>query len=416
VHFKKMSGRILYISYDGMTDPLGQSQVLPYLAGLSRRGYQICLLSCEKPERYEKGRVRIQEFCDHAGIEWHPVSYTAKPPILSTVMDIRVLKRKAVQLHRRNSFSVVHCRSYISAIVGLWMKRKFGLKFLFDMRGFWADERVDGGLWRRTHPLYNAIYQYFKKKEKAFLEQADAIVSLTHAGRTEILSWPLRLKAEITVIPCCVDTALFDPAKLDEPGRSALRQRADIPEGRCVMGYVGSLGTWYLLPEMLAFFRVWKNAHPDSMLFFVTTEPPEMIFAEAERQGVAAADIRVVSASRDEVPVYISLMNYGLFFLKQAFSKKASSPVKQGELMAMGVPVICNAGVGDSDRIVRDYHSGVLVHAYDEKGYRQAIDALRTARFDPAVIRAGCRDYFDLEQGIAAYEQVYVSLGCKAGE
>ena len=43
--------RALYISYDGMTDPLGRSQVLPYLQGLSERGHEITLLSCEKPAR-----------------------------------------------------------------------------------------------------------------------------------------------------------------------------------------------------------------------------------------------------------------------------------------------------------------------------------------------------------------------------
>ena len=43
---------ILFISYDGMTDPLGQSQVIPYLQGLSKKGFQFYLLSCEKPEAF----------------------------------------------------------------------------------------------------------------------------------------------------------------------------------------------------------------------------------------------------------------------------------------------------------------------------------------------------------------------------
>jgi len=43
---------VLYISYDGMTDPLGQSQVISYLAGLSRKGYRIHLLSSEKKNRF----------------------------------------------------------------------------------------------------------------------------------------------------------------------------------------------------------------------------------------------------------------------------------------------------------------------------------------------------------------------------
>ena len=42
-----MAANILYLSYDGMTDPLGQSQVLPYLAGLSKKGFRFHLISFE---------------------------------------------------------------------------------------------------------------------------------------------------------------------------------------------------------------------------------------------------------------------------------------------------------------------------------------------------------------------------------
>ena len=149
-----------------MTDPLGQSQVLPYLSGLSSRGYSITLLSCEKPDRFATNKKIIQEICDASGINWQPIPYTASPPILSTVKDIMALHKKAYALHANINFDIVHCRSYISAMVGQNMKKKFGTKFLFDMRGFWADERVDGGLWNRGNPLFNIIYKYFKKKEK----------------------------------------------------------------------------------------------------------------------------------------------------------------------------------------------------------------------------------------------------------
>jgi hypothetical protein len=42
--------RVLYISYNGMLDPLGQSQVIPYLRELSRLGVSFTLLSYERPE------------------------------------------------------------------------------------------------------------------------------------------------------------------------------------------------------------------------------------------------------------------------------------------------------------------------------------------------------------------------------
>lgn len=391
-----------------MTDALGQSQVLPYLKGLSARGYNITLLSCEKPER-ENVQAEIQAFCTENKISWYPVPYTKKPPVLSTIKDVGKLKEAAARLHRETPFDAVHCRSYIAALAGQWMKKKYGVAFIFDMRGFWADERVDGGLWSQRNPLYRNVYGYFKKKEKQFLAEADAIVSLTHAAKQEIESWPGN-HAPITVIPCCVDTLLFDPEKIDSARLQELRKKADIPGDKCILGYVGSLGTWYLQSEMMAFFKVWLRKHPDSILFFVTTEPQELIFAEAQKQGIPDARLRVISARREEVPYYISMMDFGLFFIKQAFSKKASSPVKQGELMAMGVPVICNMGVGDSDMIVTKYQSGVLVHEFNVAGYENAIRDLHTAISHPAYIREGCFDYFDLDNGIEAYARLYETL------
>lgn len=58
----------LYISYDGMTDPLGQSQVLPYLSGIAAAGYKVTLISAEKEEKFLAIRDEIQRICDQAGI------------------------------------------------------------------------------------------------------------------------------------------------------------------------------------------------------------------------------------------------------------------------------------------------------------------------------------------------------------
>ena len=61
---------VLYISYDGMTDPLGQSQVIPYLTGLAKRGHRITVLSCEKRHHFELLHERCETAFADSGIEW----------------------------------------------------------------------------------------------------------------------------------------------------------------------------------------------------------------------------------------------------------------------------------------------------------------------------------------------------------
>jgi glycosyltransferase involved in cell wall biosynthesis len=404
------SKNILYISYDGLTDSLGQSQILPYVTGLAKLGLRFTILSFEKRQKYHTDKERIEKQISGLGITWVPLFFTSNPPLLSKLYDLAKMRHTALQLQKQFHFDLVHCRSYVSASAGLLLKRKLGVKLLFDMRGFWADERVDAGLWKLSNPLFRKMYTSYKKKEKIFLQEADAVISLTYAAKAEMESWALSGIAPIHVIPCCVDTDLFNPEKIEKSTLEALRAKARLPEGSHVLGYLGSLGTWYLLSEMLDFYKIWIKHKPESILFFVTAEPPEMIEAMAVQRDIKLERIRIVNASRSEVPYYISMMNIGLFFLKAVYSKKASSPVKQGEIMAMGVPVICNAGVGDSDRIIEKYGSGLLVKSYSDANYEQVINEYEGTSFSSAFIREGCIDYFDLTEGIQQYLSVYRSI------
>ncbi len=84
---------VLYLSYDGLTDQLGQSQILPYLCGLSARGFSITIVSFEKPERFATGRQEIETLCTSNGLRWVPLLYHRRPPVLSTLYDLFVLRR-----------------------------------------------------------------------------------------------------------------------------------------------------------------------------------------------------------------------------------------------------------------------------------------------------------------------------------
>ena len=85
------------------------------------------------------------------------------------------------------------------------MKRKHGVKFIFDMRAFYADERVDGKLWNLKNPVFRLVYNYFKKKEIAFLAEADHSISLTGKGKDIIHTWNhiSNQPVPVEVIPCC---------------------------------------------------------------------------------------------------------------------------------------------------------------------------------------------------------------------
>lgn len=407
----------MYISYDGMSDPLGQSQVIPYLKGLTKKGYQFALLSFEKLSAFQQRKDAIRRDLASAGIEWYPLTYTKHPPVLSTLYDLWRMKRMARRIVKQQNIGIIHARSYIPAMVGLGLKKSLqpssvNLQLLFDMRGFWADERVDGGLWRLSNPLYRWIYHYMKKQERLLLQQADHTISLTEAGkkiiqeRKDIDPQPI----PVTVIPTCVDTHRFDPSKMSDNSIHSLKEDLGISEDTFVLGYVGSTGTWYLLDEMLAFFKVLAQ-HKKAVFFLVTKDDPDGIYAKAEAQGIDVAQIIIRSAPYADVLKMIAVFDVGIFFIKPVYSKAASAPTKMGELLAMGKPIICNDGVGDVGDLVRKYGCGVVLNELNQTGYIKAIQHIDDLlKQDEEVYRQVSLDYFSLSAGVEKYTAVYENL------
>jgi glycosyltransferase involved in cell wall biosynthesis len=388
---------ILYLSYDGLTDPLGQSQILPYLKALSLAGHRITVVTFEKPVAFKKQGGEIQDVCDAHNLVWHPLQYHKSPQVISTLYDLLQLRRVTGRLVKKKSFSIVHCRSYLTSLIGLWAKRKFGIRFIFDMRGFWADERVEGGLWNQKNPLYRWIYTFFKNQEKYFVLHADHIVSLTENARQEILSWNIGAPG-ITVIPTCVDFDLFNPARISEEERIALRTKLGIGLNDFILLYLGSWGTWYMTQQMLNFFSAIKKESPSAKFLIVS---PDVIQLEGY---VHKADVIVNTAARVKIPLYISLANASVFFILPTYSKKASSATKMGELLAMNTAIITNRGWGDIELLQQQIKFNLVSDiAQFEESARQLIETSKSVQNSRTYAEA----LLSLKRGVALYHQVY---------
>jgi glycosyltransferase involved in cell wall biosynthesis len=406
------SSHVLFISYDGLTDPLGQSQVLPYLVGLSKLGYSISVISAEKKDKFEATNKIINEICQSAHINWLPVFYTKKPPILSTVWDMHKIYKKAIQLYSENPYQIIHCRSYLSAIVGEIIKQKKPVKLLFDIRGFWADERLDGKTWNIKNPAYNLVYRYFKRKEVALFENSDGIISLTQNAKNEIVSniAPSVRDENITVIPCCADLDLFNKEKIDSIAQDCFRKELGIQPADTVLSYLGSVGSWYRLDQMFVFFSRLLLQKPTAKFLIISASDKGYISSVMERQGISKESVIITKAARKDVATVLSLSTYSIFFYDKVYSIKACSPTKQGEIMSLGIPIVCNDGIGDTTEILNKYKAGLTVAIFSVTEYDSVIHRLLTTEFDTKLIQAGAHQEYNLQDGIVAYKKTYDKL------
>jgi hypothetical protein len=165
--------RVLYISYDGLLEPLGYSQVYEYLRVLAK-AHEIFLITFEKAADWQDAArcEALRKEVEAAGIRWHPLRYHKRPTVPATFWDIAVGMAVGFALVLKHRIELIHARSYVPSLIALWLKKVFKSKFLFDMRGFWADEKVDARSWSEA----GALYRITKRLEKSLLLNADVVV------------------------------------------------------------------------------------------------------------------------------------------------------------------------------------------------------------------------------------------------
>lgn len=395
---------ILYISYDGLMEPLGQSQVWRYLSGLSE-GHQIILISYEKVGDWadEAASEKLKKAVSSKGVIWVPLRYHKKPSAIATAFDVFLGILVGSYLTIKYRIKIVHARSYVPSVIALALKKVFRLKYIFDMRGFWADERVDGGLW----PAGGRLYRVAKWFERRFLLNADCVVSLTQAAVDEMRTFPYLQgrMPRFELITTCADLELFRLGQDNSAPRPAERP--------FTLGYVGSVGVWYLFDETLRCFQLLRERLPNARLHILNRGGHDYIQDRMAALNIDPATVQVEAADHAGVARAMQQMDAGVFFIKPVYSKTASAPTKLGEFLGCGVPCLGNRGVGDMAAILESEQVGVALNRFDETAMREAIDRLLQLTQKPG-IKAHCREvalsYFSLDDGVKAYNRIYREL------
>jgi glycosyltransferase involved in cell wall biosynthesis len=368
---------VVYVSYDGMLEPLGRSQVLGYLRHLAQR-YDVTLISFEKSEDgWDPLRVELEA----ARISWIPLTYHSAPPVLSTAWDVARGRRALRVALKERPDALVHVRSYVPALIA---QAAPTAPLLFDIRGFWADERVEGGIW----PPGGLLYRLAKRCERRFFARADAVVTLTEASLPQVRRWLAGREVPVEVIPTCVDPT---PYARSVPAHDGPR-----------LIWSGSLGTWYRFDLAVS-------------LADALGLPMTVLTRQREEARVAlgshTAEIRTVAPGGMAGELHAG--DIGLALVVSSFSKQASAPTRIGEYLAAGMPIAVTPGVGDLELLAERDGVGVVIRDEAPAALRRAGAELLALAHDPEVqerCRRVARERFDVEAGSRAYATLYERL------
>ncbi len=371
-----MAQHTLYLCYFGLREPLVQTQVLPYLREIMKDGVKISLLTFEKEIKNQPDQIALErQKLAAEGIEWHFLAYHKNPSAPVTVYDIFCGAVFAWRLARKGKIDVFHGRSHLPTLMG-WLARPFlrrKPKLLFDIRGFFPEEYVDAGIWKKN----SLVYRVVKLVERWLLRDADGFVVLTEKAR-DILFPESKTTGDdrhgrpVEVIPCCTDLTKFNHGA---ESRTAVRRQFSI-ENRRVIVYVGSFGGFYMTKEMADFYAVARQRNPETFALILTQSDPAMIEPLLKAGGYGDQDYFIRQVLPDEIPRYLSAADIALSFIKPAYSKIASSPTKNAEYLAAGLPLIANSKVGDTAEHIEFDRVGVIINNFSNESFITALEQI----------------------------------------
>lgn len=405
-----MASDVLYVTFDGVLQPLAFSQVVRVVAGLAGRGLRYHLLSLERQADLEKPELRraVHDMLRPVGVKWTPLAAASMGSPRRAAQALSRATLEAAKIARREGIKLTHARGYHSAAVALALKRLFGVPFLFDARGYWIEERLGPGGWFST----STSYGMGKFVEQVLFRGADAVVTLTDLQAIDVASGLFGYRPRLLeVIPTCADYDAFylresRPAKPDGGGpvpHEIQRQLA----GKVVMGVVGALNDTYFVKETMALAKMATQRSPAAHLLVLSAKQREYETA-LQSIGMPPERYTLASAEHWHMPDWLQWIDWGLLLIPETAANRAKMPTKLGEFFATGVrPVFfgCNS---DAARWVKRAGSGYVLGSIDEGELRAAASAITDSAVDYARLRRG-RDvtapHFSLASGVERYER-----------
>lgn len=390
-----------------MTEPLGRSQVLEYLIDLSSQS-NIYLISFERENNIENIEV-IKNLINTHNIKWRYFIYSNKYGLFSTLNQIIKAVRFSSYWIKKNNINIIHARSMIPATMGLILKKQFGLKLLFDIRGFAIDEKVDSGRLKKQ----SLVFYFLKKLDNYLYLRADHVVTLTLAAK-EILHNDLAISTKkITVIPTCASRDIFKLAS--DADKIGLRKSLSYNQSDIIIIHTGTVSGWYDFDSEVLLIK--EMMRQDETIHFLILNKNEQSFIHEllKKHELPEEKINVTSCSFDNMYQYLGIADASIFFIHPSYSKQASAPTKFAENVACHLPSVTNGNVGDMSHYLQQYDVAYLVDLPSLKDSlvetaNKILEKISHQDFTQSDFSTLFNEHFDKKIAIDKYQQIYETI------
>ncbi len=360
---------ILVITFWSYKSGLTQAHVLPYVNIFSKYPSigDVYLLTQEQKKLSTAEKEEIKKELKNQGINWIPVRYT--PFSGKSLMRWGfILLPKLWWLIIKKRIKMLHAWCTPDGAVAFVLSKLTGTPMLVDFYEPHADSMVELGEWSKNSTAYHLL----KSLEIAQTLHAKYLICsnknmpkyVKQAYKYEIPPQKLFYK------PNCINFTKFYPRKKNE----TLLKELGL-ENKIIGLYVGKFGGIYWEEETFQLFKEALDYYgkDNFTALILTPTPVEEVEKLAEKANFPKENFIAKFVFHNEIPEYMSLADFAVSPIKPVYTKRFSSPIKDGEYWAMGLPVIIPENISDDSDIIKQHNIGYVLKDLSQQEFQNAI-------------------------------------------
>ena len=395
--------RILFIAWDGPYVNYLDGLFLPIFSGLKKYGYEFHILHFTWADKQSVDA--ITESCKKENIPYRHVKVWTWPlPVIGKYLTLLQAHRHALKFIAENNIEVIMPRTTMPARIALTVLRyKPNLKLIFDADGLPIEEHVDFAGLKKGSFWYNQL----KKIEKEIVAKAELILCRSSkAIEFLVQQYGEDKRSKFHVVINGRNESMFQRSVENEIAKT--KESLVIPPDCFVAVYSGSLGPQYGVDQMLYLHEMLLRWNPNAYLLILTGNPGYL----SRRLPKSLHHVLIKRVLVQEVPRYLSIANIAFALRKAAFSMQGVSPIKLGEYLLIGLPVIASAGIGDTEDILQNKPFCFVLNDFSEASLDKAVDWIihRAANTDPQDARQCGEAFFGLRKAVESYRLALLKL------
>ncbi len=320
--------KCIYFSYDGLLDPLGQSQILPYLECLIRSKHSFIVVSYEKAERKTEDILALTRRLSDLGVVWVHLPFRAGKFefVKRLVLGINALRK----ITRSVGLNIVHLRGFMPAVI--FKLSMIRVPHLYDFRGFALEEWAETGKIRQGSLSYLVLRWIDRKAVKT----ACGLVVLECSAESLLRKTYTVPNVPFKVIRTCTDVSLYQARKDSED---------NLLRGPIGFVLLGGARRPYRPDLALRLISQLLDAGVDCRIDFVNERDHEEIISISKTLGFPQDKFSILKLNQRDVPKALERYDCGMVFLDSSPWRRVCSPTKIGEYFAAGLPVVSIEGI-----------------------------------------------------------------------